>query len=73
MNVFERMHECVGVWTDDGVWQVMPGEPIVRCKECAHMKKNPLVGCGCICEYFGFTLPDRDGFCSWAEPREEES
>lgn len=71
MNGFERMHECVGYWTDAGQWQVLPDEPIVRCKECAHMSRNRFVGCGCICKVFGFTIPDLDGFCAWGEERDD--
>lgn len=32
MNGFERMHECVGCFTDAGQWH-LTNEPIVRCKE----------------------------------------
>ena len=45
---------------------------LVRCKECACMRKNPLVECGCTCKVFGFTIPDPDGFCAWGEEREDE-
>lgn len=45
---------------------------LVRCKECACMRKNPLVECGCICKVFGFTIPDPDGFCAWGETEEDE-
>lgn len=72
MNGFEHVHECVGYWTDAGQWQVVPDRPIVSCEHCAHMSKNPLVGCGYICEYFGFPLPDLDGFCAWGETEEGE-
>ena len=67
MDGIEHVHECVGCWTDDGVWQVSPGNPIVRCKECVHMINNTSVECGCICTGFGFTIPDPDGFCAWGE------
>jgi len=70
MSDFGHVHECIGYWTDDGVWQVSPDDPIIRCKDCAHMSRNPLIGCGCICSYFGFPLPDRDGFCAWGEKKE---
>lgn len=70
MNGFEHVHECVGYWTDAGQWQVVPDRPIVSCAHCAHMSKNPLVGCGWICSYFGFPLPDRDGFCAWGETKD---
>ncbi|MDD6706732.1 MAG: hypothetical protein PUE29_10335 [Olsenella sp.] len=33
MNGFERIHECVGQFTDAGQWQ-LTNEPIVRCKNC---------------------------------------
>lgn len=75
MSEYERMHECVGVWTDDGVWQVMPGEPIVRCKDCVfHADESG------ICVKFRLRngsrdgveyLPDLDGFCSWGEKKED--
>jgi hypothetical protein len=71
MNGFERVHECISYWTDAGQYQ-LTNVPIVRCKDCAHMRENPLVGCGCICEGFGFPLPDRDGFCAWGETKECE-
>lgn len=70
MNGFERIHECVAHWTDAGQYE-LTNEPIVRCKDCVHMSKNPLVGCGWICSYFGFPLPDRDGFCAWAKKLED--
>lgn len=72
MNGIEHVHECVGSWTDDGIWQVSPGDPIVRCKDCANMSRNLFVGCGCICKVFGFTIPDPDGFCAWGEAEEDE-
>lgn len=43
----------------------------VRCMECAHVRKNPLVGCGYICECFDSPLPDQDGFCAWGETEED--
>lgn len=71
MDGIEHVHECVGSWTDDGTWKVSPDDPIVRCKECAHMSKYQLVGGGCICTHFGIPLPDPDGFCAWGETEEE--
>lgn len=76
MDDIEHVHECVGCWTDDGVWQVSPDDPIVRCKDCAHMSKYQLVGGGCYrtyyCTYFGFPIPDQDGFCAWGKTEEDE-
>ena len=71
MNGFERIHECVAHWTDAGQYE-LTNEPIVRCKDCTNMSRNLLVGCGCICKVFGFTIPDPDGFCAWGEAEEQE-
>lgn len=51
---------------------LVPMLRLVRCKECACMRKNPFVECGCTCKAFGFTIPDPDGFCAWGEKREDE-
>jgi hypothetical protein len=34
MNGFERVHECVGGYTDAGQHEVHTDEPIVRCADC---------------------------------------
>ena len=68
MNGFERMHECVGYLTYAGQHE-LTDEPIVRCKDCTHMSRNPHVECGCICKVFGFNIPDQEGFCAWGEKR----
>ena len=79
MNGSEHVHECVGHWTDDGEWQVSPGEPIVRCRDCKHYYEvenyhpqgNYDSRC---CKYFD-TYNDEvepDGFCAWGEAEEDE-
>lgn len=70
MNGFERMHECVGCFTDAGQWQ-LTNEPIVRCKDCAlYDREDGLCyrgpnRCGC------YRPAHDDGFCAWAEKRED--
>lgn len=44
---------------------------LVRCKECAHVREEPLTRCGYVCDYLGFQLPDPDFFCAWGEKRED--
>ena len=72
MNGFERMHECVGYWTDAGQWQVLPNEPIVRCKDCRHAYEHADArGRWLLC---GLQLYDEvkpDDFCSRGEKRED--
>jgi hypothetical protein len=34
MNGFERVHECVGGYTDAGQHVIHTDEPIVRCRDC---------------------------------------
>lgn len=50
------------------------GEPIVRCKDCAHMRKSwngkqpAFVPDGFFCAYWGgHELWELDGFCKWGE------
>ena len=72
MNVSEHIHECVGCWTDDGVWQITPGEPIVRCKDCEHSyEHHDARGRWLLC---GLQLYDEvkpEDFCSRGVPVEE--
>ena len=84
MNVSEHIHECVGCWTDDGVWQVTPGEPIVRCKDCrffepefVYEERHEEIHCsefmheppGCVRFKTSGVVPN--GFCAWGEPKED--
>ena len=71
MSGFERMHECVGFWTDDGKWQAFPGEPIVRCKECVWGKAVEQIGCIRFEDRGSDGLKDPDGFCAWGRKRED--
>ena len=71
MSGFEHIHECIGCWTDDGVWKITPGEPIVRCKDCKLYDRE-----GGLCyrdpDHSGCYRPAHDdGFCAWGEPVEE--
>lgn len=73
-TTIRRLLQCT---CSDGVLDVLYRDitdmrKLVRCKECVHRSKNPLVGCGWICSYFGFPLPDRTGFCAWGEMEEGE-
>lgn len=52
------------------------GEEIVRCKDCAHMRKSwngkrsAFVPDGFFCAYWGgHELWEPDGFCKWGERR----
>jgi hypothetical protein len=56
--------------TTDGIFNARTTGEIVRCRDCKSERSNPLVGCGHICEYFGFPLPDFDGYCAWGEKRD---
>ena len=71
MNASEHIHECVGCWTDDCQWQITPGEPIVRCKDCKLYDRED----GLCCrdpDHSGCCRPAHDdGFCAWGEPVEE--
>ena len=69
MNGFERVHECVGSWTDDGEWQVSPGEPIVRCKVCKHVYGHA-DGKRLLCNLQLYFEVKPDGFCAWGETEE---
>ena len=73
MNGFEHVHECVGYWTDDGVWQVSPGDPIVRCKDCKHVYEHPDVRRRrLLCDLHTYFEVKPDGFCAWGETEEVE-
>lgn len=74
MGDFERVHECVGHWTDDGEWQVLPNEPIVRCKNCKHVyEHHDARGRWLLCglQLYGEVKPD--DFCSQGEIEEDGS
>lgn len=73
MNSIEHVHECVGSWTDDGVWQVSPGDPIVRCKECRHAyEHHDARGRWLLCDLHTYFHVGPEGFCAWGEEREDE-
>ena len=63
MNGFERIHECVGQFTDAGQWQ-LTNEPIVRCKDCTHRNEHGCVTCRMHSGIWG-----RDDLCSKAEKK----
>lgn len=70
MNGFERMHECVGCFTDAGQWQ-LTNEPIVRCKDCALYDREDGL-CYRDTNHSGHYRPAHDyGFCAWSEKRED--
>ena len=73
MNGFERMHECVGCWTDDGVCQVTPGEQIVRCRDCEHVyEHHDARGRWLMCGPQLYDEVKPEDFCSRGVPAEEE-
>lgn len=72
MNGFERVHECVGCWTDAGQQQVLPDMPIVRCKDCVWGKAVEQIGCIRFEDRGSDGLKDPDGFCAWGEKKEDE-
>lgn len=83
MNGFERVHECVGSWTDAGQWQVVPDEPIVRCKDCrwACVPDDDggygirMFACVWWADYsrsYNDLLVEEDDFCSHGEKKDGE-
>lgn len=74
MNGFERVHECVGGYTDAGQYDVHPNEPIVRCKECRYVyEHHDARGRWLLC---GLQLYDEvkpEDFCSRGETEEDYS
>lgn len=74
MNGFERVHECVGSWTDAGQWQIVPDEPIVRCKDCRHAYEHADArGSWLLCDLSTYFEVKPNGFCAWGEKKEGES
>ena len=74
MNGHELIHECVGYWTDDGEWQVSPGEPIVRCKDCKHVyEHHDARGRWLLCNLQVYFKVKPYGFCAWGETEEDNS
>ena len=71
MNGIEHVHECVGSWTDDGVWQVSPGDPIVRCKDCKYYSPRKDDD-AFFCANFLISTVAPDDFCAWGETEEDE-
>ena len=75
MDEFNHVHECVGHWTDDGEWQVSPGEPIVRCKDCERFavdQSDHDYRTGWWCKRWYTDMVKPDGFCAWACRKEQQ-
>lgn len=70
MNGFERVHECIGYWTDAGQWQVLPDKPIVRCKDCAYHDEHGYMPGRVTCRMHS-GIWGKDDFCSKAEKKED--
>lgn len=67
----ERVHECVGYWTDDGEWQISPDEPIVRCKECRYAyEHHDARGRWPLCNLQLYDEVKPEYFCSRGETEE---
>lgn len=54
---------------EDGCYRLTkPAEPIVRCRDCkycmAYWRSD-------YCDYFKHVTNDPDGYCAWAERREQ--
>lgn len=71
VNGFEHIHECIGSWTDDGVWQVSPDDPIVRCKDCALYDREDGLCYRSPNRCGSYRPAHDDGFCEWAKKLED--
>lgn len=75
MNGFERVHECVGGYTDAGQHEIHPNEPIISCRDCAFFGESDDMSFSPWCwrdpDHAGHGWPtDENDFCSRAEPKE---
>lgn len=71
MNELEHVHECVGYWTDLGLYQVLPDMPIVRCKDCVYAyEHHDARGCWLLCDLQLYDKVKPEDFCSRGEKKE---